>query len=661
MDKQPLVSVVVPTYNVAGYLHQCLDSIVAQSHVHLEILVVDDGSTDESGHIADEWASHDPRIKVTHQPHAGLSAARNTALDQAQGEYITCIDSDDFVHPHYIERLHQALTTTYADMAVGDFQVVSDSYPHSFPQLPQHMSLKVFSRDEAINAVFYQKHITHSAWGRLYKRELFDGIRYPVDKVYEDIAVIYPILMKVERVVTVKDKLYYYMQRPGSIIGTFTIKHIGILDILDDLEKRVEIENPKFLAPVRNRKLSANFNILLKCAAHGNQFKPQMQRSWMCIKKLRLECLFDPHIRLKNLTGILLSFLGRTLFLNLPLVKWLYKSRYSAPQQPEMKNEGGEPPLISVISPIYNVADFLSQCLRSIVRQTYSNLEILLIDDGSDDNSLAIAQEWAAHDPRIKVVGKKHSGQSDTRNMALDLCQGEYLTFVDSDDFIAPQFIENLYALATQYNCDVAICDWVEFSDEQGAPPMQEDSKSPFLKIYNKQEVILNILYQKKLNNSPCSRLFKTKVFKDIRFKSGHIYEDLAIVIPCFENTKKTIYTDQKMYFYRHHASSTMGRFSIKRADVLAIMDDMEVMAREKYPQYVNAVKSRKLSASFNMLRLIPLSDPQYREIVEKCWNNIKRLRLSCLLNPHVRIINKVGILISFLGQKILTKFINGR
>lgn len=630
-----------------------------QSYTQLEILVVDDGSTDSSGAIADEWASRDPRIKVTHQANRGLSAARNTALDQAQGQFITCIDSDDFVHPLYVEKLYRALIDTHSDIAVGDFLLVSDNGPHSFPHLPEHSQYKLYNQAQAITAIFYQKKITHSAWGRLYRKEIFDDIRYPVNKVYEDIAVIYPILLKVKRVVTISEKLYYYMQRPNSILGNFTIRHIDILDFLDDLEKRIEKENPQFLPAIRSRMLSAHFNILLKCAAEGNKFQPQMQQSWQCIKKLRCKCLFDHNIRFKNLTGIILSYLGQRVFLNLSQVKRLYKPAIPSLEQNRIQGQE-ELPLISVISPVYNVADFLSQSIRSMVRQTYSNLEILLIDDGSDDESGAIADEWATHDPRIKVVHKRHSGQSDARNMALDLCKGEYLTFVDSDDFIDPRFIETLYQLARQYNCDAAICDWVEFDDALGVAPIQEQVEPPFLKIYGNQEAILNILYQKNLTNSPCSRLFKTKVFKDIRFKSGRIYEDLAIVIPCFENTKKIIFSSHKMYYYRHHASSTIGKFSIKRADVLNIMDDMELLAKRSYPLYLNAVHSRKLSASFNMMRLVPMGDPRYRGVIEKCWKNIKQLRLSCLFNPRVRLINKGGILASFLGKTILLKLING-
>ena len=357
-----------------------------QSYTQLEILVVDDGSTDSSGAIADEWASRDPRIKVTHQANRGLSAARNTALDQAQGQFITCIDSDDFVHPLYVEKLYRALIDTHSDIAVGDFLLVSDNGPHSFPHLPEHSQYKLYNQAQAITAIFYQKKITHSAWGRLYRKEIFDDIRYPVNKVYEDIAVIYPILLKVKRVVTISEKLYYYMQRPNSILGNFTIRHIDILDFLDDLEKRIEKENPQFLPSIRSRMLSAHFNILLKCAAEGNKFQPQMQQSWQCIKKLRCKCLFDHNIRFKNLTGIILSYLGQRVFLNLSQVKRLYKPAIPSLEQNRLQGQE-ELPLISVISPVYNVADFLSQSIRSMVRQTYSNLEILLIDDGSDDES----------------------------------------------------------------------------------------------------------------------------------------------------------------------------------------------------------------------------------------------------------------------------------
>lgn len=309
---QPLVSVIVPAYNVAGYLPQCLNSIVRQTYDHLEIIIVDDGSTDKTGSIAEEWAANDQRISVIHQPNGGLSAARNTALDAARGQLITCIDSDDYVHSEYVERLYQALIEQNADLAVGGFVKFDEGTMPQLKPLPATAKQLAYCQSEAINAVFYQNRLDHSACGRLYRRELFEGIRYPVGRLYEDIAVVYPMLLKVKKVVLIDTPLYYYLQRPDSIIGHFSPKRADVLDLLDKIEEQAE---PQYKPAVRSRKLSASFNMLRLLDMSDRQYDTLKQRSWNNIKTLRWRCLLDSHVRLKNKATILISYLGLDILL----------------------------------------------------------------------------------------------------------------------------------------------------------------------------------------------------------------------------------------------------------------------------------------------------------------------------------------------------------
>ena len=307
-----LISVIVPAYNVAAYLPRCLKSIVGQTYCNLEIIVVDDGSTDKTGSIAEEWAANDNRIRVIHQPNSGLSAARNTALDVAQGQYITCIDSDDFVNSEYVERLYQTLIEHDADMAVGSYIEFDDGTVPTIKPLPETPHYLVYSQADAINAVFYQNRLDHTAWGRLYRRYLFEGVRYPVGRLYEDIAVIYPILLKVKKVVLIDAPLYYYLQRPNSIIGRFSPKRADVLDLLDMIEEQVE---PQYKPAVRSRKLSASFNMLRLLDVKDRQYDTLKQRSWLNIKSLRGSCLIDKHVRPKNKVVILISYLGLNILL----------------------------------------------------------------------------------------------------------------------------------------------------------------------------------------------------------------------------------------------------------------------------------------------------------------------------------------------------------
>ena len=313
-----LISVIIPVYNVERYLPRCLESVVGQTYRELEILVVDDGSTDSCGRLCDQWAARDTRIRVIHKPNGGLSDARNAALDVMNGQYVAMVDSDDSLEPDAIATLHRLLVDHRADVAVGGWREVWDDDSHAAAPTPAAAdgSVRTYTRHEALQAIFYQHHLTHSAWGRLYRAALFDGLRYPVGRLYEDLAVAYPLYSRANAVVQTAKPLYNYLQRPTSILGTFKRQRTDVLDILDSLEREVATAEPALLPAVRSRRLSAHFNILLLCPP-GDEWADVRQRCWQGIRQLRAGCFADPHIRAKNRLGILASLLGQQAFLAL--------------------------------------------------------------------------------------------------------------------------------------------------------------------------------------------------------------------------------------------------------------------------------------------------------------------------------------------------------
>jgi len=308
----PLISVIVPVYNVEKYLDECLESIVAQSYRHLEILVVDDGSTDHSGEMCDRWAERDERIKVIHQPNGGLSAARNTALDVMTGELVMMVDSDDVIHPQAAQLLLELLQRYDADMAIAHQLSFTSSEALVFPTLQKDSRTRCYGKDKAMLAILYQHGLTHSPCGRLYRASVFKDVRYPVGKLYEDIAVIYPLMMKCERIAAIDEYLYGYRQRTSSITGYFSPRRVDIIDTLEKLETQIEHENPQYLSAVRSRLLSAYFNILLLSNQDKSTDHSQLgDRCWKGIRRLRCGCLFDSKVRLKNKFGIIASYMGR--------------------------------------------------------------------------------------------------------------------------------------------------------------------------------------------------------------------------------------------------------------------------------------------------------------------------------------------------------------
>lgn len=214
--KKPLISVIVPVYNVAEYLPKCVDSILAQTYENLEIILVEDGTKDSSGMICDEYAKKDSRIKVIHKENGGLSSARNAGMDIARGEYFGFVDSDDWIEPETYETL-MALTLKYdADLVcAGRYDVDGATGKRTIGLCPKKE--ESISPMEMLGRVFTWDGCDSAAWDKLYRRHLFDTIRYPLGMYSEDIAIFYKLMEKANRVALCDKPLYNYLHRENSI------------------------------------------------------------------------------------------------------------------------------------------------------------------------------------------------------------------------------------------------------------------------------------------------------------------------------------------------------------------------------------------------------------------------------------------------------------
>ena len=218
INNNPLISIIVPCYNVEQYLPKCIDSILCQTYRNLEVWLVDDGSPDRCGEICDEYAKKDSRVKVIHKENGGLSDARNAALDVFQGEWVTCVDSDDFITPDYIETLYGLCVKYNCKMSVADWYIFPMGTNPVMPKRTVHEYK--FGKDEALTAMFNQRHFDVSACIKLYHRSLFEGVRYPKGMLFEDLQTTFKLMLKCDSGVAYSNKMiYYYMFRPNSIEG----------------------------------------------------------------------------------------------------------------------------------------------------------------------------------------------------------------------------------------------------------------------------------------------------------------------------------------------------------------------------------------------------------------------------------------------------------
>lgn len=212
--QNPLVSIIVPIYKVEPYLRRCLDSIVNQTYTNLEIILVDDGSPDGCPQICDEYAARDKRIVVIHKDNGGLSDARNAGLDICKGEYISFIDSDDWISCEYVNYLLQNLIKNNADISIANSIKIWDNGKTE----EEHWPSEVLEKDEALKRILFTPTLPlNSSWGKLYKRFLFEKVRFPKGLIHEDELTSYKYFYHANKISFIDNVLYFYFQRDDSI------------------------------------------------------------------------------------------------------------------------------------------------------------------------------------------------------------------------------------------------------------------------------------------------------------------------------------------------------------------------------------------------------------------------------------------------------------
>ena len=309
--------------------------------------------------------------------------------------------------------------------------------------------------------------------------------------------------------------------------------------------------------------------------------------------------------------------------------------------------------MVSVIVPAYNVQRYLDECIRSVLLQSYVNLELVLVDDGSTDATGEICDRYARLDGRVQVLHTANSGPSAARNAGIDASCGDYLIFVDADDLLHEDAVKIMLDVAENADADVVCCDYF-----CGKEPLWPPIKGGKVRVYTPQEAIIDTLYQRNFTCSPCSKLYRRNIFDGERYKIGLIYEDLEIFPRIFACANKVVYLPEPIYFYRNTPGSILHVFTSRRFDVLKVTDRME----RKYsdPSQPKALRKaavdRKFSANFNMFILASLDGGDYGPEIDQCWYTVKKYRWRVLMDKNSRLKNKLGALLSLFGRKLTLK-----
>ncbi|WP_161496137.1 glycosyltransferase family 2 protein [Streptococcus suis] len=241
---KPLISIIVPVYNVENYLDECIQTVLAQTYSNWELLLINDGSTDSSGTICDDYAKGDERIRVIHKNNGGLSDARNAGIDNCTGEYITFLDSDDGIREDFLETCLTTAIQHDVDIVIGHFFIWDENQQtfYYFVEQSQKDTIELISAQEALNRQVVWKNFNTApfvvAWGKVFKATLFNTIRFPKGKVFEDEYTIHKALLKSDSVALINKEFYMY-RRHGNSIMTSDFSLSKVLNNIEALEERI--------------------------------------------------------------------------------------------------------------------------------------------------------------------------------------------------------------------------------------------------------------------------------------------------------------------------------------------------------------------------------------------------------------------------------------
>ncbi len=284
--------------------------------------------------------------------------------------------------------------------------------------------------------------------------------------------------------------------------------------------------------------------------------------------------------------------------------------------------------LISVIIPVYKVEKYLCRCVDSVLEQTYTNMEIILVDDGSPDNCPVMCEEYARQDSRVKVIHQENAGLSGARNAGIDMAQGQWLAFVDSDDYLAADFLERLYQACVDTGSSLSVCRW-EYVRGETIP----EHGTGETRVYTGREMLANLYVPDGAYFVVAwNKLYRKELFEDIRYPLGKIHEDEATTYRIYDKVKKAAYVDRSLYGYFVTPVSITRGFNPKRMDwVTAVAERLDFFEQKGYTELMvpglQALADGSIDIWFGLRDQLPGSEKQQEEIRTLIREGLRRVK----------------------------------
>ncbi len=551
------VSIIIPVYNTASYLRECLDSVINQTLKEIEIICVNDGSTDNSLDILKEYAAKDKRIKIINQKNGGLGNARNNGVKEAIAPYIFFVDSDDWLDLTCLEKLFNKIISTKTDMCIYGLQKYDEINDRYIVDKYFDISCYDMRRNDVcdykeISSVVFRR---FGAVMKLYNKNFFmnNKLFFEEKVLFEDVFTHVKAILQAKKISFINENLYFYrVNRIGSIMN-ISRGEKNIFDIFTAIE---------------------------------------------CVEKFLIDKNID-----KFLQKEYISFVDEQIAFHQKRIIDIKLKREFNKKIMEFKEKSHLYHKVSIIIPVYNTAEFLPQCLDSVINQTLKEIEIICVDDGSTDNSLEILKEYAKKDERIIVITQTNQKQGAARNKGLKIAKGEYIQFVDSDDYIVPDACQKLYDKCNRLNLDMINFEGINFDKNK-----QEQLKGQtifYISPKEEKEVYSGSDLEKIKEFIPVSacRFFYKKQFlmdNNILFPEKIYFEDNYFVLKAVILVQRYGILREKLYYRRVHKASTTQNWNKHFSDYIKIVlkinelfkhyNNIEDFSRKKIKMYTDSV-----------------------------------------------------------------------
>lgn len=325
-------------------------------------------------------------------------------------------------------------------------------------------------------------------------------------------------------------------------------------------------------------------------------------------------------------------------------------------------------PLVSVIVPVYNTEKYIRRCIESILSQTYEKIEIILVDDGSTDESGNICDEYASKDERIRVIHQKNAGQAAGRNHGMDVAHGEWFSFIDSDDFICDYFIERMVSYGIAYQADIVSCRWKAGIEETIASPTKSLNEVK-VRTYSGKECYLKYFTSEKLPalENMCIKLFRAELFRDLRLIPGRTFEDMAIMHHLFKRAERVVFADEQLYYYYQSPGSTVrGKFTIKKLNAIKNYEERldyfyEIGGKSLWGRALQQYQDTLFRYYYLTKRDCKEPQRALKILYHKILKNDRQLRQQSNISLCVKVFSWIGTFCPYLAGYVSEKLIDIR